>query len=206
MAAIIFDFDGTIADSFDYVADFMASHAGRPPLNPEEKQALRGMSMTNMARRMGYNWFTGLILFLRGRRRVHRQIRHLDTFKGMPRLIRKLHREGHQLYILSSNSTRNVSKFLHQNRIHKHFLQIYGGVGMFSKAPALRQLLRDQNLEIDQAVYVGDELRDVESAKSIGMRAVAVTWGFASRSNLKAAKPEALADTPSQLLSILEEI
>lgn len=137
---------------------------------------------------------------------MHKVIKNLDTFEGMPELIGKLHNEGHELFILSTNSVRNLKRFLHHHKIHKHFLEIYGGVGPFSKAPALRQLLREQSIETSQAVYVGDELRDVESAKAIGMRAVAVTWGFASRKNLKAAKPEALADTPAQLMSILEEI
>lgn len=206
MAAIIFDFDGTIADSFDYVADFMAAEAGRPPLTDEEKHALRGISITNMARRMGYNWFTGTLLFFKGRRRMHKVIRGLDTFEGMPEIIRKLHNEGHELFILSTNSVRNLRRFLHHHKIHKYFLEIYGGVGPFSKAPALRQLLKDQNIEAKNAVYVGDELRDVESAKAIGIRSVAVSWGFADRKHLKAARPEALADTPEQLMAILEEV
>lgn len=90
--------------------------------------------------------------------------------------------------------------------MYKHFLQIYGGVGVFGKGPALRQLLRDQNFDVTQAVYVGDELRDVEAAKSIGMRVVAVSWGFASRQNLEAAKPTGLADNPEELMRILQEV
>jgi phosphoglycolate phosphatase len=206
MATIIFDFDGTIADSFDYVADFMADEAGRGPLSDKQKDELRAKSMTTMARQLGFNWFTGTLLFFKGRRRMHKVIKDLDTFEGMPELLRKLHNEGHELFILSTNSVRNVRRFLHHHKIHKYFLEIYGGVGPFSKAPALRQLLADNNLELEQAVYVGDELRDVESAKAIGMRAIAVTWGFASKTNLKAAMPAGIADTPQQLLAILEEV
>jgi phosphoglycolate phosphatase len=162
--------------------------------------------MVSMARHMGYNWFTGSILFLRGRRRMRQAIKKLHAFDGMPELIRKLHAEGHELFILSTNSIRNLRHFTQQQKIRKYFLEIYGGVGMFGKAPALRRLLKEQNLDIGRAVYVGDELRDVEAAKAIGLRAVAVTWGFASRDNLKAAQPAALADTPAELMKILEEI
>jgi phosphoglycolate phosphatase len=206
MAAIIFDFDGTIADSFDYVADFIAQDAGKAPLSPEQRQALRGLSIAGMVRHMGYNRFTGSILFLKGRRRMINAMSHLDAFDGMPELVRKLHNEGHELFILSTNSTRNVRRFIHAQKIHKYFLQIYGGVGMFGKAPALRQLLRDQNIETDNAVYVGDEMRDIEAAQSIGLRGIAVTWGFASRSNLASTKPMAMADTPDELMSLLQEI
>lgn len=206
MATIIFDFDGTIADSFDYVADFMAAEAGMEPLDEEQKRGLRGMSIVSMARKLGYNWFTGSLLFLKGRRRMYQEIKRLDAFDGMPELIRKLHNEGHELFILSTNSVRNLRRFLHHHKIHKYFLEIYGGVGAFSKGPAMKQLLEEQNLDLKNAVYIGDELRDVEAAKSIGMRAIAVTWGFASRSSLKAAKPAGLADTPAELMSILEDI
>jgi phosphoglycolate phosphatase len=137
---------------------------------------------------------------------MRKTIKQLKTFNGMPELIRKLHAEGHELFVLSNNTVRNVRMFLHRHKMYKHFLQIYGGVGVFGKGPALRQLLRDQKFEIEQAVYVGDELRDVEAANSIRMRAVAVSWGFADRQNLKDAKPFGLADTPDELMRILEEI
>ena len=206
MAAIIFDMDGTIADSFDYVADFMASESGVGPLSDEQKKSLRGLSMVGMARQLGYQWWQGPMLLFRGRRRMHAAIRELRSFAGMPELIRKVHAEGHQLFVLSTNSLSNVRLFLHRQKIHKYFLEIYGGVGVFNKAPALRELLREQNLDVKQAVYVGDEQRDVAAAKQIGMRAIAVSWGFADRGNLKAMRPAALADTPEELMRILEEL
>jgi phosphoglycolate phosphatase len=68
------------------------------------------------------------------------------------------------------------------------------------------QLLRDNNLKINQTISVGDEVRDIEAAQSIGMRAVAVTWGFAREVDLKNMKPTALTNSPKELLSILEEV
>lgn len=206
MAAIIFDMDGTIADSFDYVADFMASEAGMAPLAAAQKQELRNMSMVGMARKLGYKWWDGPMLVFKGRRRMRHAIKNLKSFSGMPQLIRKLHNEGHELFIVSTNSVRNIRLFLHHQKIHKYFLQIYGGAGVFGKPAALRQLLREQHVDISHSVYVGDEIRDVEAAKVIGMRAVAVSWGFASRDKLEAAQPLGLADTPEELMRILEEI
>jgi phosphoglycolate phosphatase len=206
MAAIIFDFDGTIADSFDYVADFLASSAGKPKLTDDQKQALRGLSMLAMARQLGFKWWRLPSLFFKGRNRMGLAIKYLKPFKGLPELLNKLHLEGHELFILSTNSLHNVHRFLHQHDLHQYFLEVYGGVGLFSKAPALKKLLSEQKIELKNAIYVGDELRDVEAAQSIDLRIVAVTWGFASMANLKDKKPTALADNPTQLLGILEEI
>ncbi len=144
------------------------------------------------------------MLFLKGRRRMRHAIKHLRPHAGIPEIIRKLHSEGHELFILSNNSLQNVHHFLHEQKIHKYFLEIYGGVGILGKARGLKRLLKDHKFDLDQAVYVGDELRDIEAAKAIGLRVIAVTWGFAQADKLRANHPTAIADTPAQLMRILE--
>jgi phosphoglycolate phosphatase len=206
MATIIFDFDGTIADSQDYFIDFIAKEAKLPPLTDQERRALYGLSLARVSRRLGHPWWRLPRLYYKGRSHMYPVINNSRPFVGMPRVIKKLHAEGHELFILSSNSVRNMHKFLHHRHLHRYFLEIYGGVGLFGKAAALRQLLREHELEMADAVYVGDELRDMEAAGSIGLRAVAVTWGFAARRHLKASGPMAMADTPAELMRILEEL
>jgi phosphoglycolate phosphatase-like HAD superfamily hydrolase len=206
MAAIIFDIDGTIADSFEYVSDFLAGEAKLAPLSAGQRKRLRGLSTIGMARQLSYHWWDAPRLFFRGRRRMQHRINRLEPFAGIPELLVKLHNEGHELFIVSTNSVRNIRAFLKRHGLEKYFLQIYGGVNMFSKRPALRRLLREQHIEAANAVYVCDEVRDVLAAQSAGIRAVAVTWGFANASDLRGLKPTAVAETPSELTAILEEI
>ncbi|MGC1176710.1 MAG: HAD hydrolase-like protein, partial [Candidatus Saccharimonadales bacterium] len=145
-------------------------------------------------------------LLMRGRRRMRQVIGQLEPFAGIPEAIRALHAEGHELFILSSNTLRNVRDFLHQHELHTYFLEIYGSVGLFGKASALRRLLREHNLERGDAIYIGDETRDVQAAQSLSLRVIAVTWGFTKPATLKALHPTALADQPSDLIRILEEL
>lgn len=204
MAAIIFDFDGTIANSFNYVADFLALEAGLPPLSDHQKRELRGLSMPAMARRLGYHWWRLPGLFMKGRSSMRRAVQRFKTYDGMDETIRKLHAEGHELFIVSSNTVRNIHLFLRAHHLHVYFLQVYGGVNLFGKAPVLRQLTHDHHLEIKDCVYVGDELRDVQAAQSLELRVIAVTWGFAKPSELAELRPTALADKPADLLELVQ--
>lgn len=205
MAAIIFDFDGTISDSFDYVAGFLAAEAGRAPLSDEQKHGLRGRSMFTMARQLGHPWWRLPGLFWKGRRLMGKAIKHVKPFAGMPAVIEKLHAEGHELFIVSSNTVANVRAFLLEHNLHTYFLQIYGGV-VINKAPALKRLLKEQQLEPDSVIYVGDEKRDVRAGQAAKLRVIAVTWGFARSADLEALKPTALAHEPAELISALEEL
>ncbi len=206
MGVIIFDFDGTIADSFDFIVNLLATEAGKGPLSDEQRHELRGMSMTAIGRRFGHSWLRLLRLFFRGRQLMGDSIQLVKPFTGVPEVIKKLHNEGHELFIVTSNSVHNVHVFLHQHNLHTYFFEVYGSVNLFGKAPALRRLLRENNLDIKDAVYVGDELRDVEAAQSLKLRSIAVTWGFARPADLKALKPTAIANKPKDLVRILEEL
>lgn len=205
MGAIIFDFDGTIANSFDYVVNFLAEEAGRGPLSAEEKAELHNMSMLTIARRLGHPWWRLPRLFLKGRLMMNNAIKYVEPFAGIEDVIKKCHNEGHELYIVSSNIVRNLHDFLYRHKLQKYFLEIYGGAGLFGKSSVLRRLLKEQNLEVNKCMYVGDETRDIEAARAVGMRAVAVGWGFARVKDLHQEHPFKFAATPTELMNILEQ-
>lgn len=206
MSAIIFDFDGTIADSFDYVADFLAKEAGINQLSSEQRQALRHKSMSGMVRYLNFPKRKLPSLYFKGRRVMSRQIKNIESFEGMSEVIRKLHAEGHELFIVTSNSLNNVHEFLHHNQLHTYFLKVVASVSVFGKAGALRKLLKEQKLSIDDSLYIGDELRDIQAAESIKLKVIAVTWGFSNAQELKAASPYALINEPGALIRVIEEL
>ncbi len=207
MAAIIFDFDGTIADSFDYVASFLERHVRRGrPLTHEEKEKLRGMTMQQMAIHLGSPYWYLPILFIIGRRAMGKAIYDVPIFEGMGRIIDKLQAEGHQLMIVSSNNNRNIKRSLKQHHLYKYFTDIYGNAGFFGKKRAIRRVLWRNSIDATDAIYIGDEVRDVVAAKAAGIRVIAAGWGFDHPEILETHKPTAIARTPQELMRILEEI
>jgi len=206
MALIILDFDGTIADSFDYVAGFLERHVRRGRiLTPKEKDTLRGMNMQQMAVHLGCPKWKLPWLFLIGRRAMRRAIYDVPMFAGMGKVIEQLQNEGHELAIVSSNNSRNIKLYLHHHHLYKHFTDIYGGAGFFGKRRAIRSVLRRNSVLPKDAWYIGDETRDVEGAHAAGIRVVAVTWGFDKADLLESHKPTALAAVPQDIIRILEE-
>jgi phosphoglycolate phosphatase-like HAD superfamily hydrolase len=207
MATIIFDFDGTIADSFDYVAAFLEKHVRNShPLTEQEKQTLRGMTMQQMARHLGSPAWKLPILFIIGRRAMGRAIYDVPIFAGMGKVIDQLHAEGHVIMMVSSNNTRNVKRSLKQHHLYKYFTDLYCNAGFFGKRRAIRSILWRNNLKPDDAIYIGDEARDITAAKAANIRVIAASWGFDRADVLATHEPTAVAHAPHDIIQILEEL
>lgn len=207
MATIILDFDGTIADSFDYVATFLKRQVRNAnPLTDHEKHELRGMTMQQMAEHLGCPKWALPWLFVVGRHAMGKAMYNVPMFEGMGRVIEKLHAEGHQLIIVSSNNNRNIRKFLKHHHIYSFFTDQYGDAGFFGKKRAIERVLKRNHVARSATWYVGDEARDIIAAHAAGVRAIAATWGFDHADVLASHEPAAIANQPEDILRILEEL
>ncbi len=207
MATVIFDFDGTIADSFDVIVDIFGSITGkREKVSDEEMAELRGQSLQAVAKHIGIPMWKIPFLLTRGRHMMGRRMDQIPVFEGIGKVIEQLHAEGHELMIVSSNSKRNVRKFLKQHHLYKYFTEVRGNAGLLGKSRILRRVVKSNNFKMKDCIYIGDETRDVLAAKAVGMRVIAVTWGFASASFLESMHPTALAHERPDIIRILEEL
>jgi phosphoglycolate phosphatase len=76
--------------------------------------------------------------------------------------------------------------------------------GRFSrKTDSLAQLIRTRQLEPSTTVMVGDREHDIIGARSRGIRSIAVTYGYGSRRELEAARPDMICESPEELLRAL---
>lgn len=203
MKAVIFDFDGTIADSFQYVYDFLCKEA-RVSGSQAEAAALqyRGMSMKAMALKLGIPFWRLPFLYFKGRRVMRQHLTDVQPFGGMLEVVKTLHKQGNELFIVSSNSSRNVRTFLRQNQLNDCFRGIRGGAGIMGKVSIVRQVLVRYRLSKANCWYVGDELGDMVAAKAVGIHAVAVSWGFADAETLREMADMAVS-RPEELLEVL---
>lgn len=202
MANIIFDFDGTIADSFDYVLDFLSEEAGKPAdFAKAEAEQYRRLSMKDIALKLGIPYWRLPYIYFKGRRVMRKHVLHIRPFKGVPELIRDLAESGHHLSIISANSTKNVRAFLREHDLNSKFGTVRGGAGIFGKIRPTRRLKR--KFPRDITCYIGDEVSDMISAKTAGVHSIGVTWGFASHDELERCNPDAIVDRPDEVKAAL---
>jgi phosphoglycolate phosphatase len=190
---LIFDFDGTICDSFNLNLKIANEYLTRFKKKLIDSKEFREKGIEEIIKDYKLNKLQILIYIYRGRRELAKHISELETFEGMPEVIKKLSGTN-RLGILSSNSKKNIEIFLKNNNLDKYFDFIQSNSNLFGKAETLKKLKPD--------FYIGDEVRDIEAAKKVGIKSIAVSWGFAGKNLLKKYKPDYLISDPKALLSM----
>ena len=205
---IVFDFDGTLADSLSVLLDIynkdFAPKWNLRPVDLNEWQRLRQMSFAQGMRSVGVKPYQLASMLPEGRRLVKARAHDIKLFPGATDLLKFLAGRGHHLYALSSNDQAVIREVLEAEGITNQ-IQVLKSPRLFGKANSLRRLLRQTATPASSAVMVGDEVRDMTAAKKAGMQSVAVAWGFQPEVTLAAHSPTAIVHTFAELRAILSK-
>ena len=203
---ILFDFDGTIADSMDaavVAADRLSTEFGATPITVEKIERWRQMPLLDVLSEVDISLWQLPQLLRRVRQELRQEMARVVPISGMPEALRDLQQSGFRLGILTSNAKDNVETFLVRHHLAGYFEIPCTEVSVFGKRRMLKRYLHRQHLSPAEVTYVGDEARDVQAARANGIRAIAVTWGFHFRQMLLDVEPDGLADRPSELLTLV---
>lgn len=203
---VIFDFDGTLADVAEIVReiyDEQSQRRGWPKLTDAEYKRLRKGTVREAMRWVGVkSWqLPGLLRF--GRKAFHDKSGEIKLFPGVPDVLEALHKDGWQIYILSTNSPDTIREILSRYKLDS-FVTILKRSGMFGKAASINKLVKKQGYSKRHVWMVGDEIRDMEAAKKSGVNSVGVAWGLQDGASLKKYKPDYLAKKPSEIVEYLK--
>jgi phosphoglycolate phosphatase len=202
---LIFDFDGTIADTLSAIIRLVNEHAEEfhiKPLAETDVDELRGMSNLDIIKKYKVPLVKVPYLALRAQKELNQRIGEMSLFPGIKELVLDLKRRGFRLGILTSNSRENVQKFL-RAQVLDVFDFIHAEQNFFGKNWALLHLLKKFNLKKEEVIYVGDEVRDIEACQKVNIAVIAVSWGFHRRKLLQDKLPTYLVDSPDEILDIV---
>lgn len=201
---IVFDFDGTLADSWlRAVAIFKRIGPGLGLKPFEDEAAARAMPTRQFLKAIGVTFWKLPKLMRAFHAAAAEDAADLKLFSGWPPVLAELAGRGHALGILSSNSESNIRATLKANGVESAFAFVVGYPKLFGKAKALRKIIRQRKMDRANVLYVGDEVRDIEAAKKAKVAVAACAWGFHATELLLLSAPNWILTTPHDLFDLL---
>lgn len=210
---IIFDLDGTIADSIELFYGFACEVAADLELPAPERETVLELMRT------GRSTLTHLLpaslppdrvsaaLGARAPQWLRRYHEETDPIPGSLAALRRLHARGCALGIATSSG--RDAPFLHRWGVRELFVAVIGREDVEQRKPAPDVILRClERLEVpgSQVVYVGDSPIDIEAGKAAGVATVGVLSGASPREVLAAQRPDAILDSIVELPDLLQRL
>lgn len=188
---VIFDFDGTLADSFPWFMRVVNEAAARyrfKRIEEADLDTLRGYSARQMMKHLAVpSWKLPLIVRMM-RKMKSDDVRQIPLFAGVDDLLRSMADRGVELALVTSNSYDNAVRILGPENAAR-FRYFECGMSIFGKRAGFRRVLRRSGVPREQAICIGDEIRDLEAAHAEGIAFGAVSWGFTRAESLRAHAP-----------------
>ena len=186
----LFDFDGTLADSQDWflgIFDQVADRFGYRRLAPGDRERLRGLETREILRDLGVPLWKLPMIARHVRELATRGIERIRLFPGAAEMLAAVQGGGVAIAVVSSNDEKNVRRVLGEAAAHvAHFAC---GASLFGKAAKIRGVLKAVPVEPQGAILIGDEARDADAARDVGIDCGLVAWGYADPAFLRSLSP-----------------
>lgn len=210
---LIFDWDGTLMDSLAKIVTCLRAavvQAGLPGRTDEQLRHIVGLGIHEA---VDHLYPEGLLP--EARRVMVETYRHqfiyadntpAQLFEGVEAMLTTLSNRGYYLAIATGKSRSGLDQLLTALDLHHRFHASRCADETCSKPDPrmLVEILTDLDVEPRQTLMIGDTAFDIQMAKYAGMDAVAVSHGAHTRRQLLAAKPLALLENITNLLSWLD--
>lgn len=204
---VIFDFDGTIADTFGVVIELLdkiSAELGLKRLNKGKAKELRDKTAREIMEFFEVSIFQVPFVMRKLRFMFKEHLNDVNMIEGISEVLQELKARNYRLGVVSSNNKENVDNLLKREGLDKLFDFIVTGSSIWGKDKVLRKALKAHNLKSQEVVYIGDETRDIEAAKKANIDIISASWGFDSNNLLKKHNPSILISNPQEILSVLE--
>ncbi|MBA4339414.1 MAG: HAD family hydrolase [Hyphomonas sp.] len=190
---LVFDFDGTLANSaswFRSILPDLARRFGFRCPDEEELEVLRHKPPREVMRILKIPGWKLVFIAVHVRKRAAKA-EAFPLFDGVPEVLRAIAAKGIKIAVVSSNAEGNVRRALGPE-LSALVTSWSCGAGLFGKAKHFRDVLRETKVAPARALSVGDEIRDIDAARDVGLKTAGVAWGFGMKSALEAANPDLL--------------
>jgi phosphoglycolate phosphatase len=201
----IFDFDGTLADSFPWVLGAMNDVADRfnfRRIREDELDELRTCDAREVMRRLGVRRWKLPMIARYVRTRMAADVAQIALFEGAGEMLDQLAQGGVKMAVVSANGESTIRTVLGPHA--RQFGGFAAGVSLFGKRGKLLRMSRLAGVAPRDTLVIGDEIRDLEAAKAARMAFGAVSWGLTRGEALGARGADVvfrqMSDIPAEIL------
>jgi len=198
---VIFDFDGTLADSFPFflrTVNALAEQHHFRQVDAERVDMLRQYDAKRILKELHVPIWKVPMVAASFRKSMAKHLDEIPMFAGVTEMLHALSQKGIILSLVTSNSYENVVKILGKENMSLMF-HPQCGTALFGKSSKLKNILRKTGINPENAMYIGDELRDQNAAQADNIDFGAVAWGYT--------KADALMEhSPTVMFYRVEEI
>ena len=205
---IVFDFDGTLADTVPVMLTLIEELAEEVGYDKEitvqDLDWVRDHEFKDIPKKFGIPWIKIPYILLKGRELLKKQMFSVPPCKGILEMLQELKKSGYILAILSSNRRDSIQEFIVKHNLEPYFTFVHSELNIFGKDKALLSLLKQFKMPLEETIYVGDEMRDIEACRKIKLDCISVSWGLNSHAALEKYGAQWIAAKPQDIISLLK--
>lgn len=180
----------------------LSDEFGFRKIKENDVEYLRGKRPREILKYLGISIFKLPFVIRKTRQEINSHIALLSPSVDILPILKLLKENGCHLGIVTTNIEENVRKFLHANNLDL-FDFFYTAKKVFGKDRTISKIIKKMNIEKSTVYFVGDEVRDIEAGKKVGIKTIAVSWGYNTRDALGKEHPDYLVDSPAELEKII---
>lgn len=208
---LIFDFDGTLADTAPLIIATMQAtikELGLPPRTDKECKSTIGVRLDDVPSVLWPEIDCGVPEYTTTYRRIFDTLKDsikVVAFPDVKNTLNELYNSGHNMAIATSRGRESLIPLLQDLGISDYFSFLICGEDVVNGKPApdpVIKILESKGWKADDTLVIGDMEVDILMAKNAGTQVCGVTYGNATREQLESAHPDYLIDNFKDLLNL----
>ncbi len=202
----MFDFDGTLVDSYPLIEAAFAHVMRTHSLDDASRELFRrsrGLPLPEQMKLVAPHMWEDLVQTYRS---VDAELGHAQVFRGIPTLVRKLHRAGAPMGVVSCKRRALVEAELEAAGLRAFFGVVIGYEDVTPPKPApdpLIAAIARLGLRRINTIYVGDSMVDLETGRAARVRTVLAAWGLTPELRETFRHHRLWATRPSEMLALV---
>lgn len=198
---ILFDFDGTLADSAAVVNSVMEQLIEKYHFIKVTPKELKHKKTNSLWKKFQMLFFMARIQ-KEFKHRYGQNVEKIELYDGIMDVLSTLQKSPLKTDILSSNSAENIQSFFETKQILFDG-EIVASKGLFGKHKTIQDFLKRHGYSAKDVLYIGDELRDIKACNKAGIDVMFVRWGLDSKEDISHLNVVYTANTPTDILAFL---